>query len=302
MTDQPTTDDAQLRAALADALNEPDHADWPRLIRRVEKVVAGRATWKAKAAEQEQAAIDAAYEAEGERKRADRAEAQVRDYENRITWETTCGEHARLLDACRTNEERAEQAEAGRIAADNMLRAVCASLGVGPDVDPVVKARETLARAERAEAAIDRVRRIHRHLAAQAVAFQDVLDDSDRGPWARTIRAELDALAAALDGPMDPVHILGIKAEPEPTACDAYQPPTTPEDSGICASCGMADWKHTPTASEPEQPTEHELVERTLPLTLTPSQLWAAIRNHALNDLPWWDAVRHRITHPEDRP
>lgn len=50
----------------------------------------------------------------------------------------------------RTLRERAEAAEAGRVAADNMLRAVCEVFG-GPHQDPVVKARETLARAERAE-------------------------------------------------------------------------------------------------------------------------------------------------------
>jgi hypothetical protein len=27
-------------------------------------------------------------------------------------------------------------------------------------------------------------------------------------------------------------------------ACGAYQPPTKPEDTGLCARCGMADWKH----------------------------------------------------------
>ncbi|MFI1371315.1 hypothetical protein ACH4UY_04795 [Streptomyces longwoodensis] len=60
-----------------------------------------------------------------------------------------------------TWRERADQAEAGRVAADNMLREVCAVFG-GPHVDPILKARETLARAERAEAAIERVRALHR--------------------------------------------------------------------------------------------------------------------------------------------
>jgi hypothetical protein len=50
----------------------------------------------------------------------------------------------------RTLRERAEQAEAGRVAADNMLRAVCEVFG-GQDKDPILKARETAARAERAE-------------------------------------------------------------------------------------------------------------------------------------------------------
>ncbi|CAM5620672.1 hypothetical protein [Streptomyces aurantiogriseus] len=27
-------------------------------------------------------------------------------------------------------------------------------------------------------------------------------------------------------------------------ACSAYQPPTTPADSGLCARCGMYDYKH----------------------------------------------------------
>jgi phosphoglycolate phosphatase-like HAD superfamily hydrolase len=46
--------------------------------------------------------------------------------------------------------QRAERAEAERVAADNMLRAVCEVFG-GPHQDPVVKARETLARAKAAE-------------------------------------------------------------------------------------------------------------------------------------------------------
>ncbi|MFF3190545.1 hypothetical protein [Streptomyces misionensis] len=49
-----------------------------------------------------------------------------------------------------TLRERAEWAEAERVAADDMLRAVCEVFG-GPHVDPVLKARETLARAEAAE-------------------------------------------------------------------------------------------------------------------------------------------------------
>lgn len=28
------------------------------------------------------------------------------------------------------------------------------------------------------------------------------------------------------------------------TACDAYQPPAAAEDSGLCARCGMFDYKH----------------------------------------------------------
>ncbi|WP_329336142.1 hypothetical protein OG252_13240 [Streptomyces sp. NBC_01352] len=28
------------------------------------------------------------------------------------------------------------------------------------------------------------------------------------------------------------------------TVCPAYQPPATPEDSGLCPRCGMFDYKH----------------------------------------------------------
>lgn len=38
--------------------------------------------------------------------------AHLADYENRITWETNCGEHARLLDSCYAETVRAEKAEA----------------------------------------------------------------------------------------------------------------------------------------------------------------------------------------------
>jgi hypothetical protein len=49
---------------------------------------------------------------EAEQADADEAHARLADYENRLTWETTCGEHARLLDACRAADERAEKADA----------------------------------------------------------------------------------------------------------------------------------------------------------------------------------------------
>jgi hypothetical protein len=49
---------------------------------------------------------------EAEQADADEAHTRLTDYENRITWETTCGEHARLLDSCRAADERADRAEA----------------------------------------------------------------------------------------------------------------------------------------------------------------------------------------------
>ncbi|MFD3520467.1 hypothetical protein [Streptomyces sp. NPDC058653] len=60
-------------------------------------------------------AADAALAVADEEQRDLRAElASVKgrlvDYENRITWDTNCGEHARLLDSCRAADERAEKA------------------------------------------------------------------------------------------------------------------------------------------------------------------------------------------------
>jgi chromosome segregation ATPase len=42
---------------------------------------------------------------------AARLRAQVADYENAISWDVSCTGHAKLLDECRSQEERAEKAE-----------------------------------------------------------------------------------------------------------------------------------------------------------------------------------------------
>jgi hypothetical protein len=55
-------------------------------------------------------------------------------------------------------------------------------------------------RAATAEAKTARAGRITRRLVAHALGFQDALDDTDRDPWARMVRADLDELLAALDG------------------------------------------------------------------------------------------------------
>lgn len=49
---------------------------------------------------------------EQQKQRADQAEAQVADYENRITWDTTCASCARILDSAIAETERRERAEA----------------------------------------------------------------------------------------------------------------------------------------------------------------------------------------------
>jgi hypothetical protein len=96
--------------------------------------------------------------------------------------------------------------------------AVAAYMGgiVGPvPATPESPTTDTTARDELYQAArrdlaasaavIEQVRGIVRRLAAHAVGFQDVLDDSDRAPWAKTVGADITALCTTLDGPSQPV-------------------------------------------------------------------------------------------------
>ncbi|MFD4786571.1 hypothetical protein ACFWN1_05715 [Streptomyces sp. NPDC058459] len=61
-----------------------------------------------------------------------------------------------------------------------------------------------LRRLEGAETVIERVRVIGRRLAAHAAGFQDVLDESDHGPWGKTVGADIAELTATLDGTAQP--------------------------------------------------------------------------------------------------
>jgi hypothetical protein len=54
-------------------------------------------------------------------------------------------------------------------------------------------------RAGQAEAALERIQRVIRRLANHAVGFQDVLDDSDRDPWAKTVGADIAELRRMAD-------------------------------------------------------------------------------------------------------
>jgi len=49
------------------------------------------------------------------------------------------------------------------------------------------------------QSALERIREVVRRLAAHAVGFQDVLDDSDRGPWGKTIGADIAELRRMAD-------------------------------------------------------------------------------------------------------
>ena len=84
--------------------------------------------------------------------RAGEVQAHLADYENRITWETNCGEHAWLLDALQTAETGRD--EAGQLAENMQGRATTLAAQVGQLVDRLGEyADRGIANGERAEAA-----------------------------------------------------------------------------------------------------------------------------------------------------
>jgi hypothetical protein len=84
---------------------------------------------------------------------------------------------------------RAEQAEAGRVAADNVLRAVCEVFG-GPHQDPVVKAREVLGRAAQAEEKLTAfTERSRRRDVERMDAITDALGIDRLRDWGEIVKA-----------------------------------------------------------------------------------------------------------------
>lgn len=55
---------------------------------------------------------------------------------------------------------------------------------------------------------LDRICEVVRRLAAHAVGFQDVLDESDRGPWGKTVAADIAELRRMIneDAPLSPFY------------------------------------------------------------------------------------------------
>jgi hypothetical protein len=98
--------------------------------------------------------------------------AELADYRNRLTWETTCGEHARLLDSCRAADERAERAETDLAAALDLYNQAEKATEAATD------------RAETAETALARVSQL-----------------AERWRYVQDRRAAADAIRAALAGP-----------------------------------------------------------------------------------------------------
>lgn len=79
----------------------------------------------------------------------------------------------------------------GGVKASSAAPAICEIPHVTVDEeDACERARLGVANAARA---------VFRRLRAHLAGFQDVLDDSDRGPWANTVGADLDELGALLD-------------------------------------------------------------------------------------------------------
>lgn len=63
---------------------------------------------------------------------------------------------------------------------------------------------ESDAEADIAQHKLEHARAIAHRLAAHAVGFHDVLDESDHGPWGKTVGADIADLVAALDGTEQP--------------------------------------------------------------------------------------------------
>jgi predicted RNA-binding Zn-ribbon protein involved in translation (DUF1610 family) len=205
---------------------------------------------------------------------ADEAHARLADYEHRITWETTCGEHARLLDACQAAEQRAEQAEELlRIAENTSNQSETARQSAEWDAriyrDRLDRLSEGYTdqrqRAEQAEAAITRVR-------AQGADWAQLAPPGDVGMTpSDTAFAEAGRIIlAALDGTAPTAKLLEKDADRvvayESAAGFLYCTTHGGElsgayrrisedlpDGGICHSCG-ADVLADP---EPEAPCFH---------------------------------------------
>lgn len=69
-----------------------------------------------------------------------------------------------------------EQAEESARLVDDMLRAVLEAFGSGPETDPIIKARQIVARLEQAEQAVQRVREMSAHRKEIRLDYVDLID------------------------------------------------------------------------------------------------------------------------------
>jgi hypothetical protein len=127
---------------------------------------------------------------------------------------------------------------------------------------------------------LKQLRDIGRRLAAHAVGFQDVLDDSDRDPWAKTVGADIAALCETLDAPAAallpaPVDRAAPLTDAERTmltyALDQAQEKIwsedgfTDEDQAAVTSLRRLAAEATPQDTEAHPPHDSWLVEVDLP-------------------------------------
>lgn len=134
--------------------------------------------------------------------------AELLDYRNRITWETTCGEHAALLDSCRAADERAEQAEA-EVQRMRYFVAAC-----GEDGHAVRMAATATQRAEQAEAKLAAAHAERDQALALADADSRQLAEVDaRCDTAEAALAAIRALHRPVTWPAEPPPGAGPNAE-----------------------------------------------------------------------------------------
>ncbi|MEV0556284.1 hypothetical protein AB0I27_22880 [Streptomyces sp. NPDC050597] len=96
-----------------------------------------------------------------------------------------------------------------------------------------------------ASALTDKLRRardLSRRLAAHAAGFRDVLDDSDSGPWARTVGADIAALRELLDAPASVPQPETQAGRDLPPVCEGFV--WIGQSFATCDRCGQPAWDH----------------------------------------------------------
>lgn len=263
------------RRQLAEALGGMDaDTPWDGLIRRATQVLAGR-----------HRAFDMAQEIEADR---DRLAAELREVRDELEGETKRAEKAeRAVNLLADAERNRQAAEIGLTELRKQLD--LAEISARANKTAITEITE---RAEQAEATITRVRAVLRPR-----------DEDDVTEWQRGHRA---------------CSIVALNA------LDHEQPATEPEPGHACGNCEGIDSEDCPNNPHRPAPRPHPIVQcsRTAthpthlhlvnrhahrcpgltvddriekPAAPDGAALWAVIKPHALDDLPWWDTVRHRL-------
>lgn len=150
----------------------------------------------------------------------------------------------------RNDELRAECKRRGKInleyaekieRLEKQLDEVCTQLGA------------EILRAGQAEATLERIQRVIRRLANHAVGFQDVLDDSDRDPWAKTVGADIAELRRVADEAQQPSPRCTCgETVCESELCDC--------DSAPCPADHAVEAQPQPDTETPTAPTDEDIL------------------------------------------